>query len=63
MTIPLDDADPADPGSGQKGKKRTRGYQNPEELLNYRDIMKDIGSKKSSAYKTAYDALQENDSS
>ena len=59
MTIPLDD-EPADPGSGEKkGKKRTRGYQN----IDYRDIMKDIESKIISAYETAYDALQESDSS
>ena len=63
MTIPLDD-EPADPGSGEKkGRKRTRGYQNPDELQNYREIMKDIKSKIGSAYGAAYDAIREQESS
>ena len=63
MSIPLDD-EPADPGSGEKkGKKRTKGFQNPDELQNYREIMKDIESKVSSAYEAAYDAIKENESS
>ena len=63
MSIPLDDK-PADPGSREKkGKKRTKGYQNPDKFLNYREIMKDIKCKISSAYEAAYHAIKENDSS
>ena len=63
MSIPLDESSPADPGSGQKGKKKTRGYQNSDELKNFRDIMRDIDMKISNAYEIAYDALKENESS
>ena len=58
MTIPLD-KEPEGPRSGEKkGKKRTKLEQNPDELKNYREIMKDIKRKISEAYKDAYDALQ-----
>ena len=63
MTIPLDD-EPNEPGSGEKkGKKRTKVYQNPDELKNYRETMKDIESRISNAYEEAYDAIQDNESS
>ena len=63
MSIPLDKSGPADPGWGQKGKKRTRGYQNPDELKNFKDIMMDIDMQIGNAYKIAYDTLKEQDSS
>ena len=63
MSIPLDD-EPTDPGSGEKkGRKRTKGYQNPDEIQSYREIMKNIESKIRGAYKDAYDTIKENESS
>ena len=59
MSIPLDESGPADPESGKKGKKRTRGYENPDELKDFRDEMREIDAKISNAY----DARKENDSS
>ena len=57
MTIPLD-KEPEGPRSGEKKvKKRTKLEHNPDELKNYREIMKDIESKISDAYEDAYDAL------
>ena len=62
MTIPLDE-EPEGPRSGEKkGKKRTKIEQNPDELREYREIMKNIESRISDAYEDAYDALQGNES-
>ena len=63
MSIPLDESGSADPGSGQKGKKKTRRYQNPDELKNFRDVMRHIDAKISNAYEIAYDAFKETESS
>ena len=62
MTIPLDN-EPEGPQSGEKkGTKRMKVEQNPDELRNYRDVMKDIESRISEAYEEAYDAIQGSES-
>ena len=62
MSIPLDESDPAEPGSGKKGTKRTRGYQNPDELKTFRDTMRDIDMKIGNSYEIAFDALRKQES-
>ena len=63
MSIPLDESDPAEPGSGKKGAKRTEGYQNPDKLKTFRDTMREIDAKIGNAYTIAFDALKEQTSS
>ena len=59
MSIPLDESDPAEPGSGKKGAKRTKGYQKPDELKTFRDTMREIDANIVNAYAIAFDALKE----
>ena len=62
MTIPLDNEPEGPQSSEKKGVKRTKVEQNPDELRNYREIMKDIKSRISDAYEEAYDAIQGSES-
>ena len=63
MSIPLGKSSPDEPNSERKGKKRSKAYQDPEDLKTYKDTMREINQKIEDEYPAAYDALKEHNSS